>query len=124
MANKNRTKGLNAEREYAKMFREMGYSHCITARYGSRMHDDCGIDLLNTPYNVQIKSGYAKGINYSKVLREIAERVFHGFPKEAPEHLMPNIIIHRKDAKRGQKRTEFDELVVMTLEDFKKIVKK
>ena len=123
MANKNRNKGHQAEREYSNMFKDMGHEFCVTSRYGSRQHDDCGIDLINVPYNVQIKAGYARGLNYSKVLRDIYDRVSLNFPRFAPERERPSIVIHKKDVGRGKARTEFDELVVMTLEDFKKIIK-
>ena len=83
MANKNRNKGHQAEREYSNMFKDMGHEFCVTSRYGSRQHDDCGIDLINVPYNVQIKAGYARGLNYSKVLRDICDRVSLNFPRFA-----------------------------------------
>jgi len=101
MANTNRNKGHNAEREYCKMFSDLGYKYCVTSRYGSRQHDDCGIDLINVPYNVQIKAGYARGLNYTKVLRDISERIELAFPKHAPEHNQPTIIIHKKDVGKG-----------------------
>ena len=122
--NANRNKGHNAERLYAKLFKELGFSFCQTARYGSRMHDDAGIDLINLPFNVQIKAGYKKGLNYSQVLQVIDERLGEMFPEHAPEHNFPNILIHRKDAKRGKRRQPYDDLVVMSFEDFKKLIKK
>ena len=57
MANTNRTKGHDAERLYVNRFKEIGYEHCVTSRYGSRLHDDAAIDLINVPINVQIKAG-------------------------------------------------------------------
>ena len=123
MANKNRTKGFNYERSLVSLFKELGHEHCVTSRYGSRQHDDCGIDLINVPYNVQAKAGYARGINYSKILRDISDKVSINFPEDAKEHTNPTIITHKKDVGRGRTTTEFDHLVVMTFDDFLKLIR-
>lgn len=123
MPNANRNKGNNCERLYAKLFRELGYDKCITSRYGSRIHDDCGIDLLNVPFNVQIKAGKQRGMDYSSVLRNIGERLLELFPAEAPEFDLPNIVIHRKDVGRGKRRGEYDDLVVMSWNTYKNMIK-
>lgn len=121
----NKRKGSNAEREYAKFFRELGFSHCITARQGSRYHDDVGIDLINLPFNVQIKAGKQKGMNLSKTLFDIKEVITVKFPKEASEHQNPLILIHRKEVESGRRtRNEFDEIVSMSIQDFKKLINK
>ena len=123
MANTNRTKGHNAEREFRKAFRDMGYIHCETSRYASRMHDDCGIDLVNLPVNAQIKAGYKRGLNYTKVLKDMKERCEQTFGADHHETAKIDIIIHRKDGKRGTSRTPQDDLVVMSFEDFKRLLK-
>lgn len=126
MANTNRNKGHNAEREYAKIFKEeLGYSFCVTSRYGSRLHDDSAIDLLNTGnFNVQIKAGRQSQLNYSKTLADMKNRVKEKFPPEAKEHNNIDIIIHRRDLPQGRReRTTEDTLVVMRFEDFKKLCK-
>ena len=123
MPNANRNKGNNCERLYAKLFRELGYDKCITSRYGSRIHDDCGIDLLNVPFNVQIKAGKQRGMDYSSVLRNIGERLLELFPAEAPGFDLPNIVIHRKDVGRGKRRGEYDDLVVMSWNTYKNMIK-
>lgn len=122
MANKNRTKGHDAERHFAKEFREIGYDKCQTARYGSRMHDDCAIDLIFVPFNVQIKAGAQRGMNPSKVLRDIDERVKKTFPEDAWEQSNINMVIHRKDVGRGKKRDKYDDLVTMAWEDVKRLL--
>lgn len=124
MANKNRDKGHDAERHYAKEFRAMGFSFCKTSRYGSRLLDDCKIDLMNLPFNVQIKAGYAKGLNYTSVLRSIKDALKINFPEKAEEHRLPSIIIHKKDVGRGKKRDDYDELVTMSFNDFKALINK
>ena len=44
------------------------------------MLDDAGIDLNFLPFNVQIKAGYAKGLNEFKTLKIIRERLPELFP--------------------------------------------
>ena len=124
MPNANRNKGNNCERLYAKLFRDLGYDKCITSRYGSRVHDDCGIDLVNVPINVQIKAGKQRGINYSGVLSNIRERLLELFPVDSKEFEYPSIVIHRKDVGRGKKRGEYDDLVIMSWNDYKQLIEK
>jgi len=119
----NRTKGHNAERYYATIFKELGFDKCVTSRYGSRQHDDAAIDLINIPLNVQIKAGKQKAMNPSGVLSDISTRVVEKFLKNAPEHNYPKIVIHRKEITKGKRRTEFDDIVNMSFEDFAKILK-
>ena len=110
---------------YAKFFKEeLGYSFCKTSRYGSRLHDDAGIDLINVPYNVQIKAGKQRGMNISDVIQNVKDKVVELFPAEEKEHSNPTIVIHHKDVGRGNKRKETDTIVSMTFEDFKKIINK
>jgi len=123
MANTNRTKGHQAEREYRNEFKALGYTHCQTSRYASRLHDDCKVDLVNLPFNVQIKAGKQRGMNPSKVLSDMEEALKEGFPADAHEQSKIKILIHKKDGKRGRPRTQYDDLVTLTWEDFKRIVK-
>jgi len=118
----NKRKGSDAERYYAKIFKNLGFSYCVTSRYGSRIHDDAGIDLINLPFNVQIKAGKQKNMNVSKVLHEITNRIKNMFPSIAPEHNRPLVLIHRKEVGRGRKRNNFHDIVSMSFEDFKKII--
>ena len=120
----NKRKGSNAERYYVNLFKEMGYDKCVTARYGSRIHDDAGIDLINIPFNIQIKAGKQKGLNPVSTLMDIKGRIERMFPKENREHDYPTILIHKKEVGKGKKRTEFDEVVIMTFSYFKKLIKK
>lgn len=120
----NRNKGHNAERFYAKVFKDLGFSHCVTSRYGSRIHDDAGIDLIGLPINVQIKAGKQRAMNPSKVLSYIKERIVELFPKTSPEKDMVSIVIHRKEVGRGKKRNDFDDLVHMSFKDFETLIKK
>ena len=119
----NKKKGSNAERYYVKIFKEMGYEKCVTARYGSRIHDNAGIDLINIPFNIQIKAGKQKGLNPVSTLKEIKDRIEVMFPKNSIEQNLPTILIHKKEVGKGIKRTEFDEVVITTFSDFQKLIK-
>ena len=55
---------------------------------------------------------------------DIKGRIERMFPKENREHNYPTILIHKKEVGKGKKRTEFDEVVIMTFSDFKKLIKK
>lgn len=121
MANQKR-RGSDAERLYAKVFRDLGFTFVQTSRYGSRVHDDAGIDLINLPINVQIKCGKQRGMNPSAVIKDIKERISTMFPKKSEEHAKPLVVIHRKEVGRGKKRDEADDLVHMSFEDFKKFL--
>lgn len=119
----NKRKGSNAERYYASRFRDEGFTYCRTSREASKLHDDCAIDLVFLPILAQIKAGRQRNMSPSKVLSEITERVIQNFPENSPERSMPSVLIHYKEAGRGKKRTEYDELVTMTFETFLKFLK-
>jgi hypothetical protein len=120
----NKRKGSDAERYYVNQFKEIGFKHCVTARYGSRLHDDAGVDLLHLPFLTQVKAGFQKNMSPSKVLFNVKEKVQEMFPETSMERKAPIILIHKKQGKPGVKKNEFDELVMMSFEDFKKIINK
>ena len=120
---KNRTKGHDAERLYVKAFKELGFDKCVTARYGSHLADDAKIDLLFIPVNVQIKAGYARGLNHGETLKEMHNAIKATYPAHTLEHNAPNILIHHKDVGMGNTRTEFHSTVTMTFETFKELFK-
>jgi hypothetical protein len=123
LGKRNKNMGSNAERLYANLFREIGFNFCKTSRQASRIHDDAGIDLTEThPFNVQVKAGMQKGMNHSNVLSIIKERCVELFSPDNIVHKNINIMIHKKVVGKGRKRNEFDDLVTMSFEDFKKLV--
>ena len=118
----NRKLGHDAERLYAKLFRGIGYPKCVTSRHGSRLHDDSGIDLVFIPYNVQIKAGKQHGLNPANVLRDMENKIKENFPADHPIQTLPSMIITRKSPGQGNRRDEYHDLVIMSFEDFKKII--
>ena len=119
----NKRKGSNAEREYAEKFRQLGFENCKTARQGAKMLDDCGIDLIFIPFNVQIKAGLQQGLRPHKVLEYMKNRITEVLPKYSIEYNLPKILIHKRQVGQGNKRDEFSDIVSMTFEDFSKIIK-
>lgn len=113
----NKRKGSDAERYYAKVFRDLGFTFCKTSRQSNRMLDDAGIDLNFLPFNVQIKAGYASGLNEFKTLKIIRERLPELFPPYDAVHKQADILIHKKDTGRGRKKNIYDELVFIWQKD-------
>jgi hypothetical protein len=111
-----RVKGHVAERLLAKEFRDLGYPDCATTRASSRMLDNAKIDLNFIPYNVQSKA-VIKNLTYGDyctLLDEVTNGI-KALPKELHNRLeYPTVVMHKKDRQT---------LVVMTKEDFYKIVK-
>ena len=121
----NRTKGHDGERYYAKVFREeLGFDNCCTSRYASRLLDNCKIDLVNIPYCVQIKTGYHKSMKAQIVLKELSDAIHNHLPENSENKDYPKVLIHRLQGTKGKARTEFDDLVTMTFNDFKKLISK
>lgn len=92
---RNKRKGSDAERYYADLFRELGFAFCITARLGSRIHDNAGIDLINIPFNIQIKGGKHKNLSPGKVLLNMFIQVNSLFPEESETRSNPMLLFHR-----------------------------
>lgn len=114
----NKRKGSAGEREYASIFRELGYPLCRTSRQASRLLDDSGVDLVGLPFNVQIKVGIHKGLIPAKVLNIIDERLPKNFLPEDSVHSKYNVLIHHKQGKSGRKRRVSDTIVYIASIDF------
>jgi hypothetical protein len=114
MANTNKTKGSNAERLFVNIFKELGFLGCCTARFGSRKHDNAKIDLLNLPFNVQIKAGIQKNMNPGKVLFEMKGAIKVMFQPFEDCYDKPCVVIHYKQGKKGLTREEDDCTVYMS----------
>lgn len=123
LGKRNKRLGSDAERFYAKKFREISpeFSFCKTSRQGSKLFDDSKIDLIFIPYNVQIKAGEQRGLKPRDELMSMQEEMEKNFPSTAVEFSFPKLLIHKMPAK-GSKRTEYDELVTLTFSDFTKII--
>lgn len=114
----NRRNGHNAERYYALIFKEMGFSFCTTARLGSRLYDNAKIDLINLPFNVQIKAGIQASMNPGKELFNMVNMIKALFPPDDSVHTKPNFLIHKKVIGRGNKALPEHEIVYMSKTQF------
>ncbi|MGL6064242.1 MAG: hypothetical protein ACRC0V_08515 [Fusobacteriaceae bacterium] len=114
----NKRKGSNAERYYAKIFRDLDYPFCKTSRQGSKLHDNAKIDLIFIPYNIQIKAGKQQSINVGKELLSLEKAVKLSFPPSDVVHSQPNILIHFKEVGIGHKRLPENELVYLSSAQF------
>lgn len=120
----NKNKGSNAERLYAKKFRELGFELCQTARYASRLHDNAKIDLVHIPFNIQIKAGVQKNMNPAKELISMDTHIKMMFPNYDSVHMFPKLLIHHKQVGNGNKRTQNDSIVYMSLNQFREFESK
>ena len=114
----NKRKGSNAERFYAKFFRELGFPFCETSRFVSKKHDNAKIDLMYVPFNIQIKAGIQKNMNPGKELFMMATSIQSMFPPEDEVHKKPCILFHYKQGKPGVTRTPDTEMVYMSMLQF------
>ncbi len=116
----NKRKGSNAERHYCNVFKNLhtDFSKCRTSRQGSRLMDDCKVDLINIPLLLQIKAGLQRGLNVSSVLQEMDEKLAENLPDDDKRLSLPKAVVHYKQVGRGKKRDKYSEIVSMTFEDF------
>lgn len=114
----NKRKGSNAERYYAKVFKELGFAFCCTARFSSKKHDNAKIDLMYIPFNIQIKAGIQKSMNPGKELFLLESSIKTMFPVEDEVHSKPCLLIHNKQGTPGVKRTPEDDMVFMSYQQY------
>lgn len=114
----NKRKGSDAERLYAKKFRELGYDFCKTSRFVSKAHDNSKIDLMYIPFNVQIKAGVQKGLNAGKELMSMKSMMETMFPSTDEVFTKPCILIHYCQVGPGRRREAEHEKVFMSHQQF------
>ena len=114
----NKRKGSTAERYYAKLFRDLGFTFCETSRFVSKKHDNAKIDLMYIPFNLQIKAGVQKNMNPGKELFMMASSISSMFPLEDEVHRKPCLLIHYKQGTPGVRRTPDMEVVYMSMIQF------
>lgn len=114
-----RRKGHNAEREFARKFREdLGFEFCKTSREASRLLDACGIDLSGLPLNIQIKAGYKQARpKPDRLFMDMKESLLKNFQKSDPVHTYPKIVIHKLDGQHPE-----NQMVTMMWDDWIKFL--
>lgn len=118
--NTNRRKGHNAERYYCNIFKEIGFEYCITSRLGSRLLDNAKVDLMNLPFNLQIKAGKQKSMNPGKELFAMESMINTMFPPGDEIHNKPKFLVHKKEVGGGNKSTPEHQLVYMSMVQWNK----
>jgi len=115
LGKRNRRKGHDYERLWAKYYRDVGYDYCKTSRQASRLLDDSKVDLAFIPYNHQCKKSIGS-INYFVLLNEIEESLKKNFPPDHEQLTYPIIISHSiaKDK----------DLVIMSSSSYLELIRK
>jgi len=89
MANRNRSAGLNFERQIARELKDMGYD-AVTSRYESKRLDDAGVDLVtNFPLAPQMKVSQNTPDPHKLLTETEAEVIFFKKVKKANKKFMP-----------------------------------
>lgn len=115
----NKMMGSNAERMYSKLFRDLGFKHCVPSRHISKKHDNAKIDLMNIPFNVQVKAGKQTNMNPGKELLSMQHCIDLMFTKgEDAVTISPNVLFHYMPVAREQERLPEHEIVYMSLQQF------
>lgn len=104
--------GIITEKYFVEQFIGMGYIQCIESKNSSKIMDSAKIDLLNLPFNIQIKSGNQKNMNPGKELFEMSNIIKSMFPESESVRKKDNYLIHKKQSR---------EDVYMSLKTFNKI---
>ena len=112
----NKRKGNNCERKYRLIFRTLGFPFCETSRYASKLLDACKIDLVNLPFNLQIKAGKQKNMNPGKELSLMFLAITEKLTKEFQS--LPYFLLHEKEVPKGKRRTEDDSIMYFSLKQF------
>ena len=103
-----REKGHRWERAVVKLLKNMGFNKAVTSRANNKILDACKVDIDRVPFYIQCKNGYPKGINYSKLIKEMADAIREEYGKLQ----YPIIVMHKKG------RDYEDNLVIMPFKDF------
>ena len=98
MPNTNRTKGHNLERLWAKFWRSIGFKFTRSTRQESTLLDSCGVDLVNIPFLMQCKSGYANRYpRYDEEWEYTKFKLLDNFPEGSHFHQQPFLLVHKLD---------------------------
>lgn len=111
----NRRKGSDAERHYASLFRDLGFSGCETSRFVSKKLDNAKVDLTELPFNIQIKAGIQQNMSAGKELSMMETAIKQLFGSEHDMCKRPLLLIHHKQGTKGVKRVPESNMVYMSL---------
>lgn len=114
----NKMMGSNAEKMCANFFKGLGFDLCTPSRNVSKRHDNAKIDLMNIPFNFQVKAGKQSNMNPGKELLAMESCINLMFPKEDEVFLKPCLLLHYKETVIGEVRLPEHQIVYMSLQQF------
>ena len=124
MAHKNKLKGNRLEQQVAKDLRSK-YPFVKTSREGSRIMDNCKVDLINLPFLVQCKSGYNdRRLKYDDLYKELKELLRVNVPPDDKVHQLPYVLVNKLNRIKGgkMKQPEMNQ-VTITYDFFLELIK-
>lgn len=113
MSNRNRTAGHQAELYFLKKLEGIHNEKLYTTRNISRLRDSQQIDIENESLTLQPKYQVKQSINtpkFSTILSKMRDEDI-------------NVILYQKTQKKGARFYKENDYVIMTFEDFEKIIK-
>ena len=118
-----RKKGNNYETKIAREMRDLGFSNCITSRFGNKMLDYFKIDLLNTdPFRFQLKA-WERSPHFHNIIKEMDKCDYIPIRKDAkPKRIIKKLAKGFYNLIMWKKNNE-EELIVMKKADFYEIIK-
>lgn len=116
---RNRAAGHAWERQLAEVFRQLGFTHVVTARSESRARDNQKVDLINEDerkngrfvFNIQAKNSVGH-LAYGKILSQM--------PNEPG---VINVIAHKQTKRSNSRFVVTGKYAVMSLDDFYTLIK-
>ena len=114
----NKMMGSRAEIMYADFFQRLGFRMCYPSRHISKKHDNAKIDLMNIPFNVQVKAGRQANMNPGKELLSMQHCIGLMFPSGDEITLKPSILLHYLTVEKGKERLPEHEIVYMSLQQY------
>lgn len=103
--NKNKEKGSRFERKVRTDLKN-SYPFVRTSREASRLHDNCGIDLVNVPFFIQCKDVQSRSLNFQTLKKDCLTLVKAHFPPEQP--VLPYVLIHKVARNTIQVTMDYD----------------
>lgn len=118
-----RSKGHTLERKVTNDLKVF-FPFARTSRNGSKITDDCGIDIIGVPFNIQIKNGYNKiKFKFEDEFKYTVDKLKLVYPQDDKIHTYPYIFIHKKTGVKGKIQPELFQ-VTMTYDTFIGLISK
>lgn len=124
LGKRNKNLGNSTERLYVNFFKDLSpkFSKAMTTRLGSRLLDNCKIDIMNIPVNIQIKAGTQEKMSPGKELFMMKSMLISALEPDDSILKKSCILIHHKvlEVASGKHRTPDLALVYMSESQFQK----